>query len=107
MIGLGELGMNPWDFYKYSMSEFEAKLEGHREAKKEQWYHTRAIVHGIAKYAGRMLKNPNISPSQLWPLFDEKPKAASIAQITDPEERKQAVNQLVQRYKDAGWIKDN
>lgn len=107
MIGLGELGLQPWEFYKYSLSEFEAKLQGHREANKEQWYHTRSICFHIAKYAGMTAKNPRMTQEQFWPLFGEKAQGGRLSKITDLEERKKAARELRQRLLDVGWIKSN
>jgi len=107
MIGLGELGLQPWEFYKYSLSEFMAKLDGHREAAKGQWYHTRAICFHIAKYAGMTAKNPRMIQEQFWPLFGEKAKGGTLASITDPGERREAAKKLRQNLIDAGWIKSN
>lgn len=107
MIALGELGLQPWEFYKYSLSEFHAKLEGHREASKEQWYHTRSICFHIAKYAGMTAKNPRMTQEQFWPLFGEKAKGGRLSSITDPEERKIVARAYRQRLIDEGWIKSN
>ena len=107
MIALGELGLHPWDFGKYTMEEFELKLEGHRESLKEQWYHTRSICFHIARYAGMTAKNPRMTQEQFWPLFGEKPKGGRLSTITDPAERRKAALEMRQRFIEAGWIKSS
>ena len=106
-IGLGELGLQPWEFYRHSLEEFEAKLEGFREAKKEQWYQTRAVCYHIAKYAGMVSKSPKQTQEQFWPLFGEKVKGSKLSSITDTAERRKAAMALRQRLIDAEWIKNN
>jgi hypothetical protein len=86
-IALGELNLNPDEFYEYSFEDFLIKIEGIRSSKLEEWQRTRALAFVIAK---PYLKNKNMSIEQFWPLPGDKvsstkAKGKSIRSMT-PEE---------------------
>jgi hypothetical protein len=86
-IGLGELNLNPDEFYEYFFEELLIKIEGVRKAKLEQWDHTRSLAFVIAKSFGAT-KAKNVE--DFWPTNDTKKstkaKGKSVRSMT-PEER--------------------
>jgi hypothetical protein len=64
-IALGELSLNPDEFYQYCFDEFLIKIDAVRKTKEESWQQTRALAFVMAK---PYLKNQKMSIEQFWPL---------------------------------------
>lgn len=45
---LGEMGLHPWELYRYSMEEFLAKRKGRTAIEMIQWHQTRIIAYYAA-----------------------------------------------------------
>jgi hypothetical protein len=88
-IALGELGLNPEEFYEYSMDEFVIKIDGTRKAKMEEWERTRVLAYVMAK---PYMKNKNMSIEQFWPMNGDpvqkgKSGAKRLSQMNKEEQR--------------------
>lgn len=87
-IALGELSLNPDDFYEYTFEDFLIKIDAVRKVKEESWQQTRALAFVMAK---PYLKNQNMSIEQFWPLPGDpktsstKAKGKSIRSMNDEE----------------------
>ena len=101
-IGLGELGLNPWELYRYSLEEFMQKMRGYRNAQQEQWQHTRALAFVIAK---PHLKSKNMKIERFWPMPGDE--QSGISAMKSREEKMKAFQELRQWYVDHGHLSNN
>lgn len=88
----GELGLHPWEFYRYTWAEFTAKRKGNADKELREWQRTRLIAYYAA--APHMKKGFKIS--DIFPLPDEEKKNKPIT--------KEYVEEVRNRYKQHGAL---
>lgn len=65
---LGEYGMHPWEFYRYTFREFLAKRKGYTEKELREWHRVRVLSFFAA--SGNLKSGTKIH--QLFPLPGDK-----------------------------------
>jgi hypothetical protein len=97
VIGLGQLGLHPWEMDEYSMADFALKMEGAKEKEIKEWERVRLLAYITAK---PYLKNKNLSIERFMSLPTDKKK--------EKKEKNSVEDQIkrLQQFEKAKWTKE-